>query len=96
LTINCNTIEEAEEAISRYPFDLVIADIRLSGMYGVEGLELLTFVKERCAGTHVIIMTAYGSDEMRDQAYARGAFHYYEKPVDIGDLILKVKSIGIE
>ena len=31
--ITCERIEEAEEALARYTFDLVIADIRMSGMY---------------------------------------------------------------
>lgn len=91
--ITCSTKEEAEEALSRYVFDLVIADIRLSGTYGVEGLELLSLVKKMNPGTQVIIMTAYSTNENKEEAYKRGAFHYYEKPIDITDLIAKVQSI---
>jgi DNA-binding NtrC family response regulator len=40
-------------------------------------------------------MTAYGSEEMRNEAYSRGAYYYYEKPIDIPDLIEKAKAIGI-
>jgi DNA-binding NtrC family response regulator len=93
--IASSKIEEAEEALSRYRFDLAIADIRLSGMYGIEGLELLSYIKKLSPTTEVIIMTAYGSDEMRDDAYRRGAFYYYEKPIDIPHLIDKVQSLGI-
>ncbi len=93
--ITSNRIEEAEEALSRYRFDLVIADIRLSGMYGIEGLELLSYIKKISPGTEVIIMTAYGSDEIREDSYGRGAFHYYEKPVDIPHLVNMVQSLGI-
>lgn len=93
--IRSSRIEEAEEALSRYRFDLAIADIRLSGMEGIEGLELLSYIKKISPETEVIIMTAYGSDEMREDAYRRGAFHYYEKPIDIPDLIDKVQSLGI-
>ena len=93
--ITSSRIEEAEEALSRYAFDLVIADIRLSGMYGIEGLELLSYIKKLNKDTAVIIMTAYGSDEIREDAYRRGAFHYYEKPIDIPHLVSKVQSIGI-
>ncbi len=88
-------MEEAEEALSRYVFDLVIADIRLSGMYGVEGLELLSYIKKLSPETQVIIMTAYGSDDIREYAYKKGAYHYYEKPIDIPHLISKVRTIGI-
>lgn len=93
--ITSSRMEEAEEALSRYTFDLVIADIRLSGMYGMEGLELLSYVKKLSPATEVIIMTAYGSEEIKDEAYRRGAFHYYEKPVDISHLISEVQPLGI-
>lgn len=95
MVIASSRIEEAEEALRRYVFDLVIADIRLSGMYGIEGLELLSYVKQMSPATEVIIMTAYGSEEMRQMAYERGAYHYYEKPVDIDDLMAKVGGLGI-
>ncbi len=93
--ITSSRIEEAEEALARYTFDLVIADIRLSGMYGVEGLELLSYIKKLNPGTQVIIMTAYGSDTIKEDAYRRGAFHYYEKPIEVPNLISKVASLGI-
>ena len=93
--ITSSRMEEAEEALSRYAFDLVIADIRLSGMYGIEGLELLSFIKKMHAETEVIIMTAYGSDEIREDAYRRGAYYYYEKPIDLSHLVSKVQELGI-
>jgi len=96
VVITSSRIEEAEEALARYTFNLVIADIRLSGMYGIEGLELLTFIKRISPTTEVIIMTAYGSDDIREDAYGRGAFYYYEKPIDIAHLISKVQTLGIQ
>lgn len=93
--ITSNRMEEAEEALSRYTFDLVIADIRLSGMEGMEGLELLSYIKQISPKTEVIIMTAYGSDEMREEAKKRGAFHYYEKPIDIPNLLNKIQTLNI-
>lgn len=95
VVINCSSMEEAEEALSKYAFDLVIADVRLSGMYGIEGLELLSYIRKISPTTEVIIMTAYGSDEMRDDAYRRGAFHYYEKPIDLAHLVSRVRALGI-
>lgn len=95
IVITCSKIEEAEEALDRYRFDLVIADIRLSGVYGVEGLELLSYIRNISPMTKVIIMTAYGSDEMRESAYRRGAYFYYEKPIDMDDLLTKVRECGI-
>jgi DNA-binding NtrC family response regulator len=93
--ITSSRMEEAEEALSRYTFDLVIADLRLSGMEGMEGLELLSYVKQISPVTEVIIMTAYGSDEMREEAQKRGAFHYYEKPIDIPHLLKKIQTLNL-
>jgi len=96
VVITCSRIEEAEEALDRYKFDLAIADIRLSGIYGIEGLELLSYIRRISPDTKVIIMTAYGSDEVRESAYMRGAYHYYEKPIDMDDFVEKVENLGIK
>ena len=93
--ITSSKIESADEALSRYFFDLVIADIRMSGMYGIEGLELLSYIKKMSPETEVIIMTAYGSDDIRSEAANRGAYYYYDKPVNIEHMLGKVKELGI-
>jgi DNA-binding NtrC family response regulator len=93
--ITASRLEPAEEALNRYPFDLVIVDIRMSGILGIEGLELLSYIKRQWPKTEVIIMTAYGSDEMKQEAYDRGAQYYYTKPIDIDDLMQRVRDMGI-
>ena len=93
--VTASRLESAEEALKRGPFDLVIADIRMSGMLGVEGLELLTYIKRYWPATRVIIMTAHGSEEVQQDAYERGATHYYQKPVDIRELMRKIEELGI-
>lgn len=93
--ITASRLEPAEEALSRYRFDVVVADIRMSGMLGVEGLELLTYIKRYWPETNVIIMTAYGSEEIRKDAFDRGAAHYYSKPVDIEELMSTIREMGI-
>jgi DNA-binding response OmpR family regulator len=93
--ITASRLEPAEEALSRYAFDLVIADIRMSGILGIEGLELLSYIKRFWPKTDVIVMTAHGSNEIRQEAYDRGARYYYEKPVDIIELMERVRSMGI-
>jgi len=45
--ITASRLEPAEEALNRYTFDLVIVDIRMSGVLGIEGLELLSYIKRR-------------------------------------------------
>jgi DNA-binding NtrC family response regulator len=93
--ITASRLEPAEEALSRYSFDLVIVDIRMSGILGIEGLELLSYIKRYWPKTEVIVMTAHGSSDIKEEAYGRGASYYYEKPVDITQLAERVRSMGI-
>lgn len=92
--ITASRLEPAEEALSRYTFDVVIVDIRMSGILGIEGLELLSYIKRYWPKTEVIVMTAHGSNEIKKEAYGRGASFYYDKPVDIRELTERVCSLG--
>jgi len=92
--ITCNEIEQAEAALDTTHFDLVIADIRMSGVTGIEGLELLSYIRERF-DSKVIVMTGYDSSDTRNEAYRRGAHYYFQKPVDIAELLKQVYSAGI-
>lgn len=93
--ITTSKIEEAEYALKNTFFDLVIADIRLTGILGREGLELLEYIQEKSPGTKVIIMTAYGSKEIENEAYEKGAYFYFDKPIDLRVLNDRLKEIGI-
>ncbi len=93
--ITASRLEPAEEALSRYAFDLVIVDIRMSGILGIEGLELLSYIKRFWPNTEVIVMTAHGSSEIRQEAEGRGARYYYEKPVDIIELAKRIRGMGL-
>ncbi len=80
------TASSGEEALDKFDggfFDLVITDI---AMPGIDGLELLSIIKSRSPETKVIIITAYGTDEREERAYKIGADKYIEKPFDISEL----------
>jgi CheY-like chemotaxis protein/predicted regulator of Ras-like GTPase activity (Roadblock/LC7/MglB family) len=78
-----NSGKKALEVLSQLPVKLVISDIR---MPEISGLELLSRIKEAYPSTRVIIMTAYGSSEVHEEANQRGCFKYIEKPFEISDL----------
>ncbi len=84
------TAASGEEALSRMaeqPYDLIITDIF---MPGISGLELLKVVKEKYPSTEVMVMTAYGSNDKKDEAEELGACHYVEKPFEMKELRQKV------
>ena len=89
----CLRRDEAETAIRSQVFDLALLDVRLSGSEAHAGLDLLTMLKQRSPSTHVIIMTAYGSDDVRREAMARGASYYYDKPINLDHLLGLVKDL---
>jgi len=90
---SCLTRNEAEQAIRTFSFDLALLDVRLSGSETTAGLDLLTLVKERSPRTHIVIMTAFGTEEIRREAMARGASHYYNKPINLNHLLRLVRDL---
>ena len=93
--VTASRLESAEAALEKYFFDLVIADIRMAGILGIEGLELLSYVKKNSAKTRVIIISGSESGDLRKQALERGADHYYDKPIDVAELMQRVKEMGM-
>jgi DNA-binding NtrC family response regulator len=92
--IPSESLREAQNALSKNNFDLVISDLRLTGTDGKEGLELLRHVRRISPETRVIIMTGYGSEAVKKEAYELGAMHFYEKPLDISHLLSQVQSLN--
>ncbi len=77
--------ERAVEILDREPFDLVITDLRLTGM---NGIEVLQRVKHASPETEVVVMTAYGTIEGAVEAIKKGAYDYLTKPFQPEELTL--------
>jgi CheY-like chemotaxis protein len=91
-TYEVTTVNDGETALKVFDeqgFDVVVLDIRLPG---ISGLDVLVTIKEKKPATKVIMMTAYGSINVKEKAKARGSLFYIEKPFEIEQmrgLILK-------
>jgi len=75
--------ESGEEALARFQsekIDLVLTDLKMPGM---SGLELLARVRELDADVPVIVLTAYGTVQTAVEAMKLGAFDYVLKPFDL-------------
>lgn len=83
------TQEEAENLLIRNRYDFAILDIRLGNSSGEEGLQLMEVAKKSQEPIRLIMITAYGSEKIKEKAYQQGAELYLEKPVSI-ELIQKV------
>ena len=76
----CQTAETAEAALAKLqaqPFDVVLTDI---SMPGLNGMELLNRVLQSYPGTPVIIISGLTDEEQAQRLIARGAFDYLLKP----------------
>lgn len=75
--------EIAVAELAKTPYDLVITDIRMPGM---SGIDLLRHIRANHADVGVIIMTAYGSTQVQEEASRRGSLLYIEKPFDFAQM----------
>ena len=81
----------AEEALNRFdhsPFDLVLTDMRMEGMGGIE---LLRALKTRRSDVPVIIMTAFASIDTAVQAIDERAYDYLRKPYQLAEIRAAVR-----
>ncbi len=78
---------EAEEILRNEPVDLVLSDLKLPGM---DGLELLRRAQGLSPAPLFIVMTAYGTVETAVRAMKQGAYDYLTKPVNLDQLDLLV------
>ncbi|MBT4497833.1 MAG: sigma-54-dependent Fis family transcriptional regulator [Gemmatimonadetes bacterium] len=75
--------ERGLEILQGEKVDIVITDMRMSGM---DGFELLAAVREGWPGIEVIVITAYGDVEGAVRAMREGAFDYFTKPFEVHDI----------
>jgi ActR/RegA family two-component response regulator len=75
--------EEAEALLSRLRYAVVISDLRLSATEGREGFEIISFVRAQSLGTRIVVLTAYGSSAVAQEAYRRGADAVVPKPTPL-------------
>ena len=84
--------EDGQEAISLVEerfYDLILMDIRMSKVGGIEALKK---IKKISPGIPIIIMTAYASVDTAVDALKSGAYDYLTKPLDIEELKILVKK----
>src|SRR5438552_2401522 len=81
---------EARHAIEERGFDVVLTDLKMPGM---PGMEVLRLVKSRAPDTEVIVMTGYGTIETAVLAMKAGAYEYITKPFPNETVVLLLRRI---
>jgi DNA-binding NtrC family response regulator len=85
--------EEAEALLTTTQYSVVIADLHLTSVRGQEGMELVSFIHQRWPGTRIIMLTAYGSPEIEQEAYDCGADAFLSKPQPLATLRTIIDSM---
>ncbi len=85
----CGSANEAILALESDDFDLVLSDIQMPGM---TGLELLDHVKSASPDTLLVLITAYGTTESAVEAMKHGAYDYLTKPCSVDEIRLVVEK----
>jgi DNA-binding NtrC family response regulator len=87
----CDTAADGFKGLGRFPEyepDLLLTDLKMPGM---DGVELLERVRELCPGLPVIVMTAFGAVDTAVRAMRSGAIDYLTKPIHTDELLLIVQ-----
>lgn len=89
-----DTAENGEEAVSMLrerEYDIVLTDMKMGGM---DGIELIEYINSLNKGIKCIVITAYGSVENAVEAMKKGAFSYFIKSNSPQELIFEIEKIG--
>ncbi|MBL7177110.1 MAG: response regulator [Desulfobacteraceae bacterium] len=81
--------EEALLTLDQDSVDVVVLDVRMPGM---DGIEALREIKKRHPLVEVIMLTGHANTEVAVQGMELGAFDYLMKPMDIDELLYKVED----
>lgn len=80
---------EAIQALRREDFDVIILDLKLEDM---DGIEVLKILKKMDPTVNVIMLTGHGSEEAAKDGIKEGAYDYLTKPCELDELITKIRE----
>ena len=86
-------VEEAERLIAQGTYKVIIQDLRMGPARDHEGLQIVRLVHARSPETRIVILTAYGSSEIEDEARLLGADAFLRKPQPLSQVAQVVRGL---
>lgn len=86
-------MEEAEKLLEATEYKVVIQDLRLSMKRNADGMDMIRTIREQNPHTRIIVLTAYGSAEMEDEARRCGADAFLRKPKPLSQVAQVVQGL---
>ena len=84
--IVCRDIESAQIVLQRFPVTHVLTDVKLTGPFRFEGLDIIDLAKRNPQAVSVVVLTGHATDDLRAEAHARGAEAVLQKPFSVEDI----------
>ncbi len=84
--IVCHDVESAQLVAERFPITHVLTDIKLTGPFRFEGLDIIDMVKRNPQRVSVLVLTGHATDDLRQEALRRGADAVLQKPASIEEI----------
>jgi len=86
-------VEEAEKLLDATDYKVVIQDLRLTMTSSHDGLDMIQLIREHNPQTRIVVLTAYGSAEIEDEARRRGADAFLRKPKPLSQVAQVVQGL---
>ncbi len=87
--------EDAGNLLEQNRYDALVADLRLTGVDDMDGLNVVQKARSLDPECKIIVMTAFGGEGIRQQVFDRGANFYLEKPVSASRMKEVLMSMGV-
>jgi EAL domain-containing protein (putative c-di-GMP-specific phosphodiesterase class I) len=84
--IVCRDLEAAQMVVERFPLTHVLTDMKFTGPFRYEGLEVVDLVKRYVSTALIIVMTGHATDDLRAEARVRGADAVLAKPFSLAEI----------
>ena len=85
--------EEVEKLIESTEYKVVVQDLRLDKNGNTQGLDMIRMIREQNPQTRIIVLTAYGSAEMEEEARRCGADAFLRKPKPLSQVAQVVEGL---
>ena len=93
-SVDCaSECEEALALLSHKEYDIVIADLRLTGTASEEGLDVIRLARDRNSSTGIILLSAYRTPDVDEKARSLGADLLLQKPQPLPELASAVFNL---
>jgi len=91
----CDSVEAGIELLNSKQYFAVISDVRFAGSDNADGVYLVSCVRNIQPQAKVILVTGYGSEELKKTAEKLGVAHYLEKPIEPSLVLTLLRSLHL-